>query len=206
RGSLQADELRVAFGANKVEVYERLTALCLRRGLKDSPAEEAFGYIQRAKSRCLADCMFGRAHPLATPSGESVAGAEASQLRKQLNWYYHRIESEEIRREGVSAARIEHLWEQARACEDELLRAVRKMRVQGDGRSAEYDSPVTLDEVQATLDASSVLIEYFQTGDQIIAAVLTRQSIEIVPLAQASSVRRGLRMLQLQLSKFHFGP
>ncbi|MGH9643539.1 MAG: tetratricopeptide repeat protein [Terriglobales bacterium] len=52
RGSLRGEELKLAFFQNKLEVYENLVELCLGR---TGGFEEAFGYIEQAKSRTLAD-------------------------------------------------------------------------------------------------------------------------------------------------------
>jgi tetratricopeptide (TPR) repeat protein len=214
RGSLQGEELRITFASNKVEVYERLIGLCLERGLTGAAAEEAFGYIERAKCRSLMDSMFGRAQPLATRPDSAGSRGDAANLRAQLNWYYHRIESEEIRREGVSAGRVEGLWAQARACEDQLLRLLRSKPgwpvhtcFSSGGRSAPRSpAAVALPEIRAALAPSSALVEYFQVRDELMAAVLTDAGLEVIPLAKAPLVRNRLRMLQFQLSKFRLGP
>ena len=54
RGSLRGEELKLAFFENKLEVYESLVDMCLRR---HNSFEEAFGYIEEAKSRVLADLL-----------------------------------------------------------------------------------------------------------------------------------------------------
>src|SRR5215831_12757810 len=65
-----------------------------------------------------------------------------------------------------------------------------------------YEGGITTAEIQAALDGSTVLLEYFQVGEQYLAAMVTRTSVEIVPLTTESSLRRHVQMLQFQLAKF----
>ena len=55
------------------------------------------------------------------------------------------------------------------------------------------------------LDPDAALIEYFAIGERVLAAVLTSDSISIVPLTTTTRVRELLRLLQFQLSKFQYG-
>jgi len=48
----------------------------------------------------------------------------------------------------------------------------------------------------------TTIVEYFRTGDQILAVVLTLDDLNVVQLTTASRVRHVLRTLQFQLSKF----
>ncbi|MGH7867634.1 MAG: CHAT domain-containing protein, partial [Candidatus Dormibacteraceae bacterium] len=51
----------------------------------------------------------------------------------------------------------------------------------------------------------AALIEYYSTGDRLVAAVLTRTSIEITPITVLSRVIHFLPLLRFQLSKFRMG-
>ena len=208
RSSLQGEELRISFMKDRLEVYERLVRLCLQRGLTGPPAEEAVGYIEQAKSRSLLDAIFGRAQPLPSrAAGDKRFEPLILRLRGELNWYYHRIELEQFRQEGVSVDRIANLWEQARAREDALLRVVRETRpTAAEAQLGLNPAPMTIAGIRAALDPGSVLVEYFQTGEQILAAVLTRETVEIVPLTKVQRIRNSVRMLQFQLAKFRLGP
>ena len=202
RSSLQGEELRIAFMDNRLEVYERLTGLCLERGHSGPPAQEAFGYVEQAKCRSLVDALLGRATPLPvrTTEGDRFE-SEIRALRGELNWYYHRIEREQLQREAISAKRMSGLWARARTCEENLLRVLREEPVTAPEAGARYKSAVTTDEIQSALDASTVLVEYFQVGERYFAAIVTRTSVEMVPLTTESSLRRRVQMLQFQLSR-----
>ena len=61
RSHLQGDDLKVAFLEDKLAVYESLVTTCLTRGPTRGQLEAAFGYIEKAKSRSLADLIAFRA-------------------------------------------------------------------------------------------------------------------------------------------------
>lgn len=205
RTSLQGEELRISFMTGKLEVYQRLIRLALLHGSNGQPAEEAFLYMERAKSRSLVESLFGRANPVLPSHSQEGSSVAIGNLRGQLNWVYHRIDSEQLQ-EPVSSDRIERLWTRARDRENELLRALRESPGIGAEADAGESNVLTLSDIRAALDATSALIEYFQIGDQLVAAILTVRSLEIVSLAPAARVRNHLRMLQFQLSKFRLGP
>jgi CHAT domain-containing protein len=50
------------------------------------------------------------------------------------------------------------------------------------------------------------LVEYFRTGDRILAALLTRDSLDVVPLGRMSRVRDLAEWLHFQFAKFRLGP
>ena len=105
RSDLGAEDLKVAFFKDKLAVYENLVAIGLTLGPERQRQEAAFGYIERAKSRSLADLIAFRAGTLA-PRVESDLGDEVQRLRQQINWHARQIELEELKREKRSARRI----------------------------------------------------------------------------------------------------
>jgi CHAT domain-containing protein len=206
RSRLQGDELRIAFASSRLAVYDHLLRLSLRERDRDS-AERAFLYVEKAKCRSLADSMVAGAQCL-TRGTAQIAGADSSlrTIRAELNWFYHRIRSAELRHEGRSLDTINKLWEQARAREDELIRILRESTVTGAEQLQAVSSPLPVSEIRASMDSESTLLEYFEAGDRIHAAVITSSGIEMVPLAPVSRLRRQLQMLRFQFSKFHLGP
>ena len=106
RSHLQGDNLKVAFFEDKQAVYESLVSICLTLGPTRGQLEAAFGYIENAKSRSLADLIAFRAVSLA-PRVAGKATDAVHRLRQELNWHYRQLELEEIRREKRSARRRE---------------------------------------------------------------------------------------------------
>jgi CHAT domain-containing protein len=204
RSSLRGEELKIAFFDNKLELYEHLVDLCLQRS---NGLEEAFGYIEQAKSRSMMDLLTQPVVAVENDDGQSDLVRSIRTLREELNWYYNLIEREQLRPEANSRARIETLEKQARARETALLRALQEATV-AEVDQAGLESPihVALGEIRAALAPETLLVEYFCVQDRILACVLSRDDLQIVPITLQSRVQKILQMLQFQLSKFRLDP
>ena len=204
RSSLHGEELKIAFMKNRLEVYESLVELCLMRAERPDGTAESFGYIEMAKSRSLAELLM-RSGPAIRPTdaGQSDLVRRIREMREELNWYYRRIEIEQLRAEAPSPGRIEKLEKEALAHENELLHVLRELP---QSESATHGPAIrSLDAIRASLPQHSALIEYFSLKDQFIAAVVTQDDLKIVPLTPVSRVINLLRMLHFQISKFRLG-
>ena len=207
RSRLHAEELKISFVKNRLQVYEALVDLHLTGDGGYFSAAEAFSCIESAKSRSMTEMIFqsGQSLPLGD-EGQSELVRRIRDLREELNWYYHRIELEQLRPEETSAKRLEQLQEKALSHENELLRTLRELPAH-ERENATLEAPVdfSLEKLQAALPADTVLIEYYSTGDRLVAAVVTRNSIEITPITVFSRVLHFLHLLRFQLSKFRMG-
>jgi CHAT domain-containing protein len=206
RSSLRGEELKIAFFKNRLEVYECLVELCLG-GAGTKSAEESFGYMESAKSRSLAELLVQHGNTLPVgDTGQSELVRRIREMREELNWYYHRIEIEQLRADDPSPQRIENLQKHALAHENELLRAFRQIPSPDSGEVLGIDAAIgSLDSIQESLPPNATLIEFFSVKDQFIAAVITRESLEIVPVTPVSRVVNLIRMLHFQISKFRLG-
>ena len=202
RSSLRGEELKIAFMKNKLEVYESLVELSLGRGSSPDTAEQAFSYVEQAKSRSLQELIL-RAAPPAAPSsaGKSELVRRVSELREELNWYYHRIEAEQMAPEERTAERLERLQSEVQAHESELLRVLRELPA-SEGESRDLFVPVSLPltAIRAALPAGAMMVEYFRVGQRLLAFLVTRDTLEVVPVALVARVQHLLRLLQFQLS------
>ncbi|MGC1605904.1 MAG: CHAT domain-containing protein [Candidatus Acidiferrum sp.] len=207
RSRLHAEELKISFVKNRLQVYEALVDLYLSGDGGETSAREAFSCIEAAKSRSMTEMIFqsGQSLPLGD-TGQSELVRRIRDLREDLNWYYHRIELEQLRPEETSAKRLQQLQEKALSHENELLRTLRELPAhERENATLEAPSDFSLDKLQATLPADTALIEYYSTGDRLVAAVVTRNSIEITPITVFSRVTHFLHLLRFQLSKFRMG-
>ena len=204
RSSLRGEELKIAFMKNRLEVYECLVDICMNDDSKQDSAEQSFGYMEMAKSRSLAELLVHHAQALpAADAGQSGLVRRIREMREELNWYYRRLEQEQLRAEDPSPERIETLQKQALAHENELLRALRELPApQTLGGLSQGLALASLETIRAALPADAALVEYFIVKDEFIAAVLTRQKLEIVPLTPVSRAVNLLRMFHFQISKF----
>src|SRR5438874_3700369 len=186
---------------NKLEVYEALVDLSLGRDDAEGP-EEAFSYVEHAKSRSLQDLLLRAATPVAPPAtGKSELVRRVSDLREELNWYYHRIEAEQMSPEERTPARLDALQEQVEARETELLRVIRELPAT-ETESLEMLAPVSLplEQIRRALPEDAMVLEYFRIGERLLAFLLTRERLEVVPVALVPRVQHILRLLQFQLS------
>src|SRR6185503_15987329 len=58
RAPIPGEEFRTAFFSNRISPYHKLAKLCLAVG--EGRAGEALNFVERAKSRALADALAGR--------------------------------------------------------------------------------------------------------------------------------------------------
>ena len=208
RGNLRGEELKVSFIKNRLEVYENLVELCLARSNDPGAAEEAFTYVEQAKSRSLMD-LFARPAPAFTEKtpGQSELVRSIQDLREELNWYYNLIEREQLQPEQQSPERIAALEKKAQRHEKELVRILHDA-TDADAAQAGLQMPshVPIATIRAAIPEDSLLIEYFQVRDRILLCLLGPETLEIVPVTLAPRIAGLLRLLQFQLSKFRLGP
>ena len=207
RSRLHGEELKISFVKNRLQVYEALVDLYVGGQGGETSAGEAFSYIEAAKSRSMIEMIFqsGQSLPMGE-MGQSGLVRRIRNLREELNWYYHRIELEQLRPEERSRERIERLREQAQSRENELLRTLRELPAhERENATLEAPADFSVERVQASLPQDVVLIEYYSAGDRVVAAVLTRDAIEILPISVVSRVTHFLHLLRFQLSKFRMG-
>ena len=204
RSSLHREEMKIAFMRNRQGVYEALVELTLQGDDSEAAAEEALGLVERAKARGLIDLILGsiRGRPAFT-NGQSELARRVQSLREELNWYYRRIEHEQLDRDGFNPERVEKLYRSARARENELLNALRE----APGRSGAAsplarNQPVSIDRIRAALGPERALVEYFVARGRLYACVLGERDLSVLPIAVAEHVRDLVQRLQFQLSRF----
>jgi len=207
RSRLQGEELKISFVKNRMQVYEALVDLYISGDGTDTSPEEAFACMEAAKSRSMIELIFqsGQSLPLGE-TGQSDLVRRIRDLREELNWYYHRIELEQLRPEDTSHQRLETLQEKAQSHEKELLRTLRELPAhERENATLEAPADFSLAKLQANLPADATLVEYFVAGDRLVAAVITREKIQILPVTVLSRAAHFLQLLRFQLSKFRMG-
>jgi len=205
RGNLRGEELKIAFFQNKLEVYENLVDLCLSA---TGGLEEAFEYIEMAKSRSLMDRLLQPIHvPAESDAGQSDLVRSIRNLREELNWYYNLIEREQLRPEERSPERIQKLEQQARSHEDHLVRALREATLdEASEAGVQMPSAVSLERIRSLLPADTAVVEYFRIQDRDVACVLTQDDLQIRQVTVESRIKKLLQLFQFQLAKFRLDP
>jgi CHAT domain-containing protein len=174
---------------------------------KEISANEAFSCIEAAKSRSMIEMIFqsGQSLPMGV-AGQSEYVRKIRDLREELNWYYHRIELEQLKPEEKSRERLELLQQAAQFHENELLRALRELPAhERENATLEAPADFSVAKLQANLPPDAVLVEYYSAGDRLVAAVLSRESIEMVPVSVLPRVTNLLHLLRFQFAKFRMG-
>lgn len=207
RGEVHGEELKISFVKNRLEVYENLVDLCLASNASGDGQAEAWSYMEQAKSRGLLDLITRQMKP-ASIDGQEDSGVSRKirDLREQLNWYYHRIEAEQLAQVPASDERLVALRNLARKREKELLRALRELPpAAAEAAGFKSAAPVSLAAVREALGSNTTLLEFFRVQDRILAAIVTEDGVEIVTITLAPRIAHILRMLQFQFSKFRLG-
>lgn len=208
RTSLRGEQLKIAFIKNRLEVYENLVELCLAREAAPSALEEAFTYVEQAKSRSLMD-LFARPAPAITVSspGQSDLVRSIKDLREELNWYYNRIEREQLQPEQRSDERIAALQQEARDREKRLMRVLQDAtESEASEAGLQMPSHVPIGTIRGAIPPDTLLVEYFRVRDRILVCLLGRETLEILPVTLGTRVAGLLRLLQFQLAKFRLNP
>ncbi len=208
RSRLGGEELKIAFLRDKLAVYESLVSMSLGGAATSRSKEAAFAYIEQAKSRSLADLIVFRELDLPARKGPRSRPAErARRLRAVLNWHYRQLELMETGQLHHSQHRLEGMRRITRDYEEKLVSALADLRSSDDRSGAFRDAhPIGLSAIRSVIPEDTVLLEYYQAREVVHACVLSRDSLEIIPVADAAEVRASLRLLQFQLSKFRLGP
>ncbi len=207
RGNINVDELKITFFKDKLSVYERLIALCLRSGASAEVAE-AYTYVERAKSRSLVDLLSSGVGQVrrAKPSSSEIVD-HVQQLREELNWFYSKVNLEEQGGKVGNDGKISEMRELIRERETQLVKILRQLPLE-DEEYASLHSVVSVptDRIQQSLKPRQTLVEFYVVQDHVVAFLLTAESLKVFPeIADAGKVKNELDLLKYQLSKFNFG-
>lgn len=213
RSRLLAEELKISFLKDKLSVYESLVSLALSPPasvLGEDPArtERVFDFIERAKSRSLADLIEFSLHGVRPKSYEGAGlASRVDELRLQLTMAYRQVQQEEMASIQAASSKITSLRRHAQELHTQLANASSGLRaVDEDFASLLNAGTADLKRIQSTLPANSQLLEYYVARGRIYACVVTADTLYIEALGVADDARRVFRLLQFQLSKFRLGP
>jgi tetratricopeptide (TPR) repeat protein len=203
--SLTADELRTAFVTDKLAPYE---ALVLHYASSDPSL--AFHWAERAKSRALLNLLSAGIRPKLHVTDEMDAARvkRLEQLREELNWLYTRLTRGVAPGESGPPAAVPETWAKINEREQEATSIWRSLQGRHAGDlSLIRESPRAPSDIQSDLPKDTALVEYFVARDQIMAFVITRESVYSTSLTSSlPEVLALMESLAFQFSKFQFGP
>jgi tetratricopeptide (TPR) repeat protein len=183
RARLQSATARTDFFATQERAYAFRTRLAIMMGRHD----DAFALAERAKARTFIELLAGRPVRPHTPIPRRWLQQEAT-LRRRLEELYAAAQVDPKANQAL-IAEIEARWQ-----------ALHQQITQ---RDAEYGSlgqanPLTPEIVQERLPADVALLEYYADDRELLACLVRRHTIRVLPLglslsdvAAASFDRRG---------------
>lgn len=183
RFRLRGDEIKIAFLADKLSVYDNLFWLTLT-GDSPSRVRDAFRVAEMAKSRSMAEQAGAR----------TAEEPEAlSEMRSDLDVLYQQIHREESR--GGAARELRAAAARREAALAGRLAALNSLR----GASS---SPARFDpeDLCAWLPEGTQLLEYFVSRETLFVFLADRSGVRVWPLAPVRRVAQLVRLLRFHLS------
>ena len=155
---------------------------------------------ERARSRALVELLSHYA-PLVHGQAEPSLLSHIDRLREELNIHYVRSQSENCPLTSQSN------YDSIALKERELARSLREVSgVDPAYASLRQVSIAEIDSVQANLPERTTLIEYFTTGDEVLAFIVSRTDAKVVRrLSKASDILKAQARLQFQFGQFALG-
>jgi CHAT domain-containing protein len=205
RALLPSDEFRTAFVTDKLVPYTELVRLCL----SDTEADrvvEALGYVELARARTLMDMLRGGVEFRLKPRDDFEADliARLEELRQELNWFYSQINRPPDPESPRSPASLIALRGDAREREGKMLEIMRQLQQRGAGGLIREDH-LDIAELQKDLGSDSAIVEYFALDNEVLAFVVTDESVEVVRhLGREDDVRAAVERLRFQINSLRF--
>jgi CHAT domain-containing protein/tetratricopeptide (TPR) repeat protein len=208
RGAIAADEFKVSFLNDKINVYEDAIAACLDEGSPEL-VEEAFRLVESSKSRSLADLIARYVRD--ADAGEEVAEGETrarlAKLIEDLNWYSSHAGIEEDKGDQRRVSVADRYRKDMFRCERQIAQLFRRIEAEG-SQFAEIQRmrAATVADLRAVLESDETAVEYFTTGDEVSAFIASRGEIRVArAVASKRDVNRVLESLRFQIEKFNYG-
>jgi tetratricopeptide (TPR) repeat protein len=171
---LHHDDLRVTFFNERQHAYDALVRLSLDRMDAEEGLQASYAWCERARSRGLVELL---SHHVPSVHGRAEQSllARINRLREELNIHYARSHAEA----GPLIAQAN--YETIALKERELARKLREVSgVDPEYASLHQVSIATIDSVRQALPERTTLVEYFTTGDEILAFVVSRDRPRVV--------------------------
>jgi CHAT domain-containing protein len=207
RAPIPGEEFRTAFFSNRMSPYYELAKLCLMEG--DERVGEALSFVERAKSRALADALAGRITLAAEARDdfENHLQGQIDKLREELNYLYNQMHRS-VR--GASQTR-ENNNELERALferEAKMLDLMRHLQHRGALRSqtVQENALFSLPELQRVLGNERALVEYTMIDEQLVAFIVTGDGVEAVrAMGNEAELVAEIERCRFQIDSLRYG-
>ncbi|MEW6130116.1 MAG: CHAT domain-containing tetratricopeptide repeat protein [Acidobacteriota bacterium] len=204
RALLPSDEFRTAFVSDKLIPYIKLVELCLR---DENRLAEAIDYVERSRSRSLADMLSGAVQLKTKARDPFEAGmlVQLETLREELNWLYRQINRPPETDPEQHAKNIAALYETVHERETRMLEIMRHIQQRGDDRLIRVE-PFDLAKLQRQLERETAIIEYFSINDELLAFIITGDAIHLARnLGSERAITSMVERLRFQINSLRYG-
>lgn len=187
-----------------------MVRLCLADKSKDRKID-ALGYVERARSRALVD-MLGETpkfHERSHDPFEVQLQARLGELREELNWFYNQINRSSANDAARSTIEMASLHEAVRERESKTLELMRQLQHRGGAAGLEGGANIEALDIaglQRDLGKETALIEYTSIDGELLAFIVTNESVEVVrDLGSEAEVREVLDQFRFQIGSLRYG-
>ena len=207
RAPLPGEEFRTAFFSNRMSPYHELTGLCLAKG--DGRAVEALGFVERARSRALADALAGRI-TLSTEARDDFEAhlkGQVEKLSEELNYLYNQMHRS-VRGSVQSQEANLELERELLQRERKLLEITRQLQHRGArvDKTSEAENHFSIAQLQSALGADRALVEYTTIDDELIAFLVTNEHVEVVrDLGSEAEIVAEIERCRFQIDTLRYG-
>jgi CHAT domain-containing protein/Tfp pilus assembly protein PilF len=195
RKNINFDDLKMSFAANNTISYQQMISLCFRMGRID----DVFEYIERSKSRSLVDMLSSAFDSIGSKNLPSEQLEEIADLKARLEFLRKQLSASiSIMEKGSSDKRNDTLEEELAAVERQYVDIFEELKY----KDPEWVSLSSIDvdnisAIQETLDHGTVVLELYQTADELIVVVISRDFHPYLVLIQLDVAREAETVLNL---------
>jgi len=200
QAGMHHDDLRVTFLKGRHLAYDGLIRLALELPDPVQALSSAYAWCERARSRALIE-LLSHCSPPVRSDREQPLSSKITRLREELNTHYARLQPESRR---VSSSTE---YERIAAKEQELARTLREVSSSDpEYASLQQVSIATLESLQGLLPETTTVIEYFNSGEEMFAFVISAKQAGIVRNVCSLSHAADLQeQLEFQFEAFMLG-
>lgn len=205
RAPLPSEDFRTAFFGDKLTPYNELVRLCLEN---ENRVGEAFEYVEKSRSRSLLEIMqkSGRDIQPTNPDNSDLP-SKIADLREELNWLYNQINQPTRKNTSRNLTETLKLHEAVRERETEIAELVRQFQLRQPSALAAENKPLRLADLQTHLAGDTVLVEFAEIDDEVLAFVVTANDVRVFPhLCRESEIAELLSRLYFQLEGLRHNP
>ncbi len=177
RSKITVEELKSSFLNTKVEVYDRLIMLLIKMGL----TSEAYNVSERARSRAFLDMLTNKKIDVKENDDKELIENEQS-LRLQivhLSQMVDKYDAEDIS-DSLTLIKFRQIKEELANTQQKYDELIQKLKL----KKSKYTSlitvePVSIKDIQQSLDNKTVLLEYWISTEKLVIWVVSNNEVKI---------------------------